>query len=138
MLAILLLVVATLMLFGLSTLKSRKKQRKYRSKTTSYTAEKVPIIQEHRFHSVSIVSNGSGCEKVNALSGKRFLSKEAPELPMEECTQASCQCRYQHHQDRRQVGHDRRVDYGVTRELYGAFGEQNRRDNPRGRRVTDC
>lgn len=137
MLTILLLIVATLVLFGLSTLKNSKKQRKYRSNALTNKGEKEPPIQEHRFHSVSVVNNGNGCEKANALSGKRFLSKEAPELPMEECTQANCLCRYQHHQDRRQFGHDRRIDYGVTRDLYGAFGEQNRRDNPRGRRATD-
>lgn len=50
---------------------------------------------------------------------------------------ANCQCRYQHHEDRRQLGNDRRVEYGVTRELFGAFGEQNRRDRPKGRRATD-
>jgi hypothetical protein len=39
---------------------------------------------------------------VQALQGVRLLSVEAPRLPIVGCTLAqNCQCRYQHHEDRR-------------------------------------
>jgi len=39
---------------------------------------------------------------VKALQGVRLLSAEAPRLPIVGCTMAqNCQCRYQHHEDRR-------------------------------------
>ncbi|MCU8028965.1 hypothetical protein RA178_18640 [Shewanella oncorhynchi] len=132
MLTVLLLGVAAIALFGLFKLNTSPKRHKHSSQVADPSINKT-----HSFHSVSIVNNGSCCEQIEALSGKRFLSKDAPEIPMEECTMANCQCRYQHHEDRRQLGNDRRVEYGVTRELFGAFGEQNRRDRPKGRRATD-
>lgn len=135
MLTVLLLGVAAIALFGLFKLNSRPKRHKHSSQAADPSINKTHSF--HSFHSVSIVNNGSCCEQIEALSGKRFLSKDAPEIPMEECTKANCQCRYQHHEDRRQLGNDRRVEYGVTRELFGAFGEQNRRDRPKGRRATD-
>lgn len=135
MLTVLLLGVAAIALFGLFKLNTSPKRHKNSSQAADPSINKTHSF--HSFHSVSIVNNGSCCEQIEALSGKRFLSKDAPEIPMEECTMANCQCRYQHHEDRRQLGNDRRVEYGVTRELFGAFGEQNRRDRPRGRRATD-
>lgn len=131
MLTVLLLGVAAIALFGLFKLNTSPKD------INTLLKLQISINKTHSFHSVSIVNNGSCCEQIEALSGKRFLSKDAPEIPMEECTMANCQCRYQHHEDRRQLGNDRRVEYGVTRELFGAFGEQNRRDRPKGRRATD-
>jgi hypothetical protein len=55
------------------------------------------------FHAVQIVSNGVVCEAARALSETRFLSREGPPtLPLAQCAFAStCQCRYQHHADRR-------------------------------------
>lgn len=135
MLTVLLLGVAAIALFGLFKLNTSPKRHKHPSQAADLSINKTHSF--HSFHSVSIVNNGSCCEQIEALSGKRFLSKDAPEIPMEECTMANCQCRYQHHEDRRQLGNDRRVEYGVTRELFGAFGEQNRRDRPKGRRATD-
>ncbi|MGL6123667.1 MAG: hypothetical protein ACRC1W_11765 [Shewanella sp.] len=134
MFTIFLLVITPLVLLGLWKRYRSPKRHQHHHKTSALLAEKPKL---HHFHSVSIINNGSCCETVEALTGKRFLSKEAPEIPMEKCTNAHCQCRYQHHEDRRQPGNDRRVEFGVTKELFGAFGEQNRRDKPTGRRTTD-
>jgi hypothetical protein len=55
-----------------------------------------------RFHAVSIVPGKACCAQVQALQGVRLLSAEAPRLPIVGCTTpAQCQCRYQHHEDRR-------------------------------------
>ena len=135
MLTVLLLGIVTVALFGLFKLNTGHKRHRHYAKAVNQHADRTK--PHHHFHSVSIVNDGSCCEQAETLSGKRFLSKDAPEIPMEECTMTQCQCRYQHHEDRRQIGNDRRVEYGVTRELFGAFGEQNRRDRPKGRRATD-
>jgi hypothetical protein len=55
-----------------------------------------------KFHAVSIVSGEQCCAQVKALQGVRLLSAQAPRLPIVGCTMAqNCQCRYQHHEDRR-------------------------------------
>jgi len=61
------------------------------------------------WHAVSIVPKGASCEAALALRGSRFLSKEAPRLPLEQCTTPkTCACAYKHHADRR--GQPRRKD----------------------------
>jgi hypothetical protein len=68
------------------------------------------------------------------LLGTRFLSKEAPRLPLKGCSIGSdCRCSYQHHEDRRVLS--RRVpdlwNPGHTRYVR----EERRRE--RGRRSVD-
>ena len=41
------------------------------------------------------------CEQVLKLHGKRFLSAEAPVLPLPGCDQ-NCSCKFKHYNDRRQ------------------------------------
>jgi hypothetical protein len=55
-----------------------------------------------RWHAVAIVSGTNACAAVQAVAKQRFLSKNAPRLPLPECTlPASCKCAYKHHKDRR-------------------------------------
>jgi hypothetical protein len=56
-----------------------------------------------KFHAVSILPGKQCCPQVQALQGVRLLSAEAPpRLPIVGCTKPeTCQCRYQHHGDRR-------------------------------------
>lgn len=56
------------------------------------------------WHAVSIVPGPKRCEAVNKLLGERFLSKQAPMLPLKGCTESGCTCRYRHHDDRRLEG----------------------------------
>jgi len=86
------------------------------------------------WHAVSIVATKASCHTARALRGIRFLSHEAPRLPLPECgAGSSCPCAYKHYDDRR--GQPRR-----TEEITGL-----RRPNPgsrerrqlRGRRSTD-
>ncbi len=93
--------------------------------------------KEKQYHCVSIVLAPNACQAIRALEGKRFLSKEAPRLPLAECDCSQCDCKYQHHEDRRVPFSDRRLDYGMSRDLYGVFGETNRRTHPKGRRYSD-
>ncbi|MCH8930281.1 MAG: hypothetical protein IIA98_05115 [Proteobacteria bacterium] len=53
------------------------------------------------YHSVTIKTMPRSCVTAKALKGIRFLSIEAPALPLEDCDVGSCDCQYQHHADRR-------------------------------------
>jgi len=68
------------------------------------------------FHAVSIHPAAQGCMAAEAIKGQRFLSEEAPGLPLEECTAAVCHCTYAHHVDRRRGNGDRRLVYGIRHE----------------------
>jgi hypothetical protein len=62
-----------------------------------------------KWHAVSIVPRGLCCELVKSLRSSRFLSAEAPRLPLQECSMpSSCTCAYRHYPDRR--GPARRAD----------------------------
>jgi len=64
------------------------------------------------WHAVSILPKGACCEAALKLRGARFLSAEAPRLPLAQCTTPkSCGCAYKHHADRR--GQPRRKDEAI-------------------------
>src|SRR5277367_1965402 len=91
-------------------------------------------FQRVRWHAVSIVTTPASCHTARALRGIRFLSPEAPHLPLSQCSAGvSCPCSYKHYEDRR--GPPRRAEEltGLRRPNPGA---QERRQQ-RGRRSTD-
>jgi len=59
------------------------------------------------FHAVEIRCTNNACQAAQDTQGERYLSAEAPALPLGQCDRPDqCQCRYQHHEDRR--GNSRR------------------------------
>jgi hypothetical protein len=87
------------------------------------------------FHCVETHYHAHCCEAVKELHGKRFLSAEAPALPITGCDQAHCHCDYIHHEDRRVEV--RRDDVGLQHDMYGQNGEIEHRDERHGRRKSD-
>jgi hypothetical protein len=60
------------------------------------------IVKPQPWHAVSIDAKPLSCAAAQAIHKKRFLSKEAPVLPLESCKKGSrCPCTYKHHEDRR-------------------------------------
>lgn len=54
------------------------------------------------FHGIAIEPGDEACEAVWRLAGRRFLSDEAPRLPLDECQCVpDCRCVYRHFSDRR-------------------------------------
>ena len=84
-------------------------------------------------HAVSIVPGSRCCAAVQALEGRRFLSRDAPVLPLRQCDRPECTCRYQHHEDRR-VGPRRAREMSVA---VDGWVEEDRRTSRRGRRKKD-
>lgn len=86
------------------------------------------------WHAVSVVSKGSCCDAAKVLSSERYLSHQAPRLPLAECSRSGdCVCSYQHHADRR--GQSRRAA-GIGG-LHGGQYQGDDRRRQQGRRVTD-
>jgi hypothetical protein len=56
------------------------------------------------WHAVCIQPVGKRCAAATALVGQRFLSRDAPRLPLADCDQPACQCHYRHYDDRRTEG----------------------------------
>jgi hypothetical protein len=84
------------------------------------------------WHAVMIAAPASACAAAHACKGKRFLSDDAPRLPLEKCDATRCECKYRHFADRR--GPPRREkEKGAARKER----EQRNRRNSRGRRATD-
>jgi hypothetical protein len=62
------------------------------------------------YHCVEVHPGIPACGAAQRIGSTRFLSDEAPILPVSGCTMAKCTCRYIHHDDRRED--DRRNPYG--------------------------
>jgi hypothetical protein len=89
------------------------------------------------FHAVSIHPSKDGCLAAEAISGERFLSREAPSLPLESCTATSCNCRYYHHSDRRFWTRGRREFHSDEDDFVGFFEDLDRRMAETDRRRSD-
>ncbi len=60
---------------------------------------------DRRWHAVSVKPGQAICESAAAAKNRRWLSREAPVLPLPGCTMPDhCRCTYQHHEDRRVGG----------------------------------
>jgi hypothetical protein len=63
-----------------------------------------------RFSGVEIRTRRNACRAAHALEGQRFLAKDAPALPLTNCTSVQCSCVFSKLADRRTEG--RRLDHG--------------------------
>jgi len=79
------------------------------------------------FHAVTVYGT---CSAARELGGRRFLSKDAPALPLTGCAApGGCSCVYRHHPDRR-VGDARRG-------FVSAAGVRTERRRSIGRRLAE-
>src|SRR4030066_87233 len=54
------------------------------------------------YHCVEVRSGNAACDSVKRLGTIRFLSEEAPGLPLPGCNVQTCKCIYVHYDNRRQ------------------------------------
>lgn len=101
--------------------------------TKMRTADNVPIAKSP-WHAVEIVPSRASCVAAQAVRGMRFLSANAPPLPLEQCTQpTACRCTYRKHGDRREEARRAEDAIGIRR---GSPVPVEHRQN-RGRRSMD-
>ena len=62
---------------------------------------RLPRSVRHRWHAVAIVGTPDACAAAKACKDNRYLSVEAPRLPLAGCDAKCCDCRYAHYDDRR-------------------------------------
>lgn len=67
------------------------------------------------YHCVEVSPGVSACEAAQSLRAIRYLSDEAPLLPVPGCNAQHCACNYVHYDDRRED--DRRNPYGIWASL---------------------
>jgi hypothetical protein len=84
------------------------------------------------YHAVSIIPGVDACEAAQRFTRHRFLSRNAPKLPLPACDAQRCTCRFKHHKDRR-GGPRRRGEVGMMQAHWN--GPERRRTG--GRRSTD-
>ena len=93
------------------------------------------------WHAVAVSTGKPCCRASAAARGTRYLSKDAPPLPLTGCTQPeSCLCRYKHYSDRR-AGPRRSTDgdlykNALSRHVVAKLTIEDRRTT-RGRRAAD-
>lgn len=101
------------------------------------TASKLDLKSTSAFHAVSMRYSVNACDAAKAITGRRFLSSDAPRLPLPGCDSPDCRCKYTHHADRRS-GDDRRTPYDTgTFAKYGASAAQIERRERKDRRQHD-
>jgi hypothetical protein len=61
------------------------------------------------FHAVSILPTEQGCPAAESIKAQRFLSDDAPGVPLADCSAVDCRCKYIHYADRRSGARDRRL-----------------------------
>ena len=98
-------------------------------------AKAAPVKKQvSAWHAVSIAPGPRACDAADKLRDRRFLSREAPPLPLKKCDSAECTCRYEHHDDRRK-GARRASEIGVA--IDGHMEQERRAKVKRGRRKSD-
>lgn len=86
------------------------------------------------WHAVSIVLCQECCGAARGVGTTRFLSAQAPRLPLADCASPqTCTCSYRHHDDRRAQPRRRDELVGLRRKGYVAQERRTRR----GRREDD-
>jgi hypothetical protein len=90
---------------------------------------------DNAYEAVTIHSYKDKCPAAARVAGKRFLSSEAPPIPLESCKSETCHCVYMHHSDRR-TGSDRRKHHESADGQTVLQGQPNRRRTG-GRRAGD-
>lgn len=103
-------------------------------KTEAESPPALPRKPVSSYHAVAIVPGRNACAEACALRDRRFLSREAPVLPLPGCNVSPCECRYEHHDDRRK-GLRRARDLAVS--IDGHDGVDQRDSSKRGRRKSD-
>ena len=85
-----------------------------------------------RWHAVAIVGTADACKAAKACKDTRYLSVDAPRLPLAGCDASCCDCRYTHFEDRRRGARRAAEKTGAAPKRVSA----NQRER-KGRRPTD-
>jgi hypothetical protein len=100
---------------GIFTLRSAPPERNHR-----------PAVARRDFRALSIQTTGDCCQPVRALDGKRCFPGQIPNLPLPQCDAPACNCRYEHHADRRRDEMRRSVSVSLPEDERRRLPERRR------------
>lgn len=89
-------------------------------------ARNTPPKHNKKYYAVSVQPGISACQAIEKIRGDRYLTLEAPKLPLSDCSNTDCRCILKPENDRR-VGFDRRDG------SFSAYGDFNPSRFSRGR-----
>lgn len=113
-----------------ATQDARTQAKKSERKSAGKAAK--PAVEVNPYHAVSVIPGITSCAAAHRFTGQRFLSRQAPKLPLPSCDATHCTCRFKHHKDRRS-GPRRRGEIGMMQAHWN--GPERRRAG--GRRADD-
>lgn len=119
------LIVLVIVLIWFFSKRSKAKSES-KNKHSTKTVEKAPD-----FRAVSIQICPQACAAAKKLRDKRFLSSQAPMLPLNDCNVSDCKCKFIHHHDRRSH-EDRRFPSVTMQNIF--TDKENREDTKSDRR----
>jgi len=103
----------------------QKKRPRSRPQRKSMAADRKPVPSSE-FHAVAIKFSDNACDAAKVLESKRFLSNEAPRLPLPECQLLKCNCRFVHFKDRRARSNRRSPFRGAISVESGKYEQEKR------------
>jgi hypothetical protein len=111
----------------------KRTRTRTRTRTKDKTRSRPPASKvTHLYHGIEIAMGSNPCEVAQTGAGKRYLSDEAPLLPLDGCGDPSgCECRYKHFVDRRTDAR-RDSDSGMPQRTH-----KDEKRGQAGRRITD-
>ena len=88
------------------------KKPKRSSKVATHINKKRNKKLKGKYAAVSVRFTPNACEAVKNIAGERFLSQDAPLMPLQQCPRRNiCNCFYEYHGDRRTS--DERSDFNL-------------------------
>jgi len=100
-------------------------------RTKKSTESREQAKQKHKYRGVQVIGQDAECcGAVKAVRGKRYLSEEAPMLPLSGCAATDCQCRYE-------PFYDRRTELRRTSDVGFDVASQFRQQDNRGSETLD-
>jgi hypothetical protein len=92
------ILLGVLLLLTVAWLIVRVRQNKADTKAESRPEPK----KNSGYQAVAIKYSENSCNAAKAMTGRRFLVREAPRLPLADCDYGDCRCKFAHHDDRRE------------------------------------
>ena len=93
--------VAALLILVVVYLIQKRKEKVDDAEPDLEETKRLAIRKSTPFHAVSIEPGPYACAAAEELRGEKFLSADAPLLPLPDCTSDNCECRFVHFSDRR-------------------------------------
>jgi hypothetical protein len=105
-----------------------------RSKKIRRSGARSDELEVKKTRLVKIIPGSTSCVGARKMIDQMYLTKEAPALPLGQCSEEKCLCKYSFLDDRRSLGHRRE-----THEYLGGFVRNHETDRRQysGRRTSD-